>query len=195
MSGSGRMSKLLLPLALGMLLVGFQMRSSAQQAPSSCPIGGYAIPACPCATDCVIQSQILARLAGSVIGPDNLVIVSVNGGQVTLSGQVQTEGARDMATILAWSVRGVTCIRNQLTVAPFSASDLQLIGQVRDALGRSSLDAKRINVNVSNGVVQLSGYVTNEVDREAATLVAASVVGVTTVYNNITVRGPSGSPW
>jgi hyperosmotically inducible protein len=114
---------------------------------------------------------------------------------VTLRGMVQTSGKRDLANLFAWSVRGVIDVQNELTVDPKTADDIILVGEVRKAFNKSAIDSKQIQVETSDGVVQIAGIVTTEVDREMASLVAASVPGVTAVYNNITVRGPSGSPF
>ncbi|MGI6296736.1 MAG: BON domain-containing protein [Armatimonadota bacterium] len=161
----------------------------------SCPIGGYTITACPVISDAVIRDKIASRLSGSVASTRYPVRVSVCEGVVTLTGTVQTIGQRDMATVLASSVPGVISISNQLTVDPSLADDLFLMGEVRRAFNKSYIDSKQVRVAVSEGVVQLTGNVTTEVDREQATQIAASVPGVAAVYNNLTVRGPAGSPF
>lgn len=182
-------------LALVIFALGSASVSVAQDTPGACPIGGYAIAACPVVTDAVIRDQVVSRLAGSVASAGYPITVSVCDGVVTLTGQVQTAGKRDIAALFASGVRGVAGIRNELSVDPATADDLILVGEVRRALNKSYLDSKQIRVNTSQGVVELSGSVMMEIDREQATQVAASVPGVTAVHNNITVRGPSGSPF
>lgn len=180
-------------VALGLIILASASPAVAQ--PGTCPIGGYAVPACPVVTDQVIRDQVISRISGSVASSQYPVVVSVCEGVVTLRGQVQTAGKRDLASIFAFSVRGVTSVINQLTIDPNVVDDLILTGEVRRALDNSAIDAKRIHVQIQNGVVELSGVVNNEVDRENATGVVESVPGVTAVYNNITVYGDRASPF
>ena len=53
-------------------------------------------------------------------------------------------------------------------------------------------DAHRINVETYKGIVQLSGFVDTQAQKDEATKVAASVSGVKDVKNSIAI-GPSGS--
>ena len=175
---------LLLASALGVLIAA---SGGVVAQPGTCPIGGYAIPACPVVTDHVIRDQVISRLSGSVSSAKYPVVVSVCNGVVTITGQVNTAGKRDLASIFAYGVKGVTAVRNQLTIDPNVVDDLILIGDVRRALSKSAIDAKRVKVDVVNGVVELTGIVVNEVDKENATQVAQSVPGVTAVYNSTTV--------
>ena len=156
----------------------------------SCPVGGFAMPACPINSDKVIQDQIISRLSGSIASKSYPVMVSVQNGVVRLWGMVQTSGIRDLANLFAWSVRGVIDVQNCLTIDPKTADDLILIGEVRHALNKSAIDAKKVSVRASDGVVELTGTVSSDVAREAATGVTSSVPGVTAVYNNISVYGP-----
>jgi len=182
-------------IALAVCILGLAGVSTAQPTGGTCPVGGYAIPACPVDSDGVIQDQAISRLSGSVASARYPITVGVCNGVVTLRGMVQTSGKRDLANLFAWSVRGVIDVQNELTVDPKTADDIILVGEVRKAFNKSAIDSKQIQVETSDGVVQIAGIVTTEVDREMASLVAASVPGVTAVYNNITVRGPSGSPF
>jgi len=168
---------------------------SVAQTGGTCPIGGYAIPACPVDSDQVIRDQVISRLSGSVASAQFPITVGVCNGVVVLRGMVQTSGKRDLANLFAWSVRGVIDVANELAIDPKTADDIILVGEVRRAFNKSAIDSKRIQVRTSDGVVELTGSVTTEVAREMASLVAASVPGVTAVYNNITVYGPSGSPF
>ncbi len=187
-----RFAKTITPAAA--LVIGI-LSLAGVAAAQHCPIGGYAIPACPIESDQVIQDQVISRLSGSVSSTQYPIMVSVCDGVVTLWGMVQTSGKRDLAILFAWSVRGVTDVRNCLNVDPKTADDIILVGEVRRAFNKSAINAKRIQVRASQGVVELDGTVTTDVDRENATGVAASVPGVAAVHNNISVYGPSGSPF
>jgi|GEM_PF-1306979 len=187
--------KWMLPLALGILIMVSGNNSSAQQPPSGCPAGGYAIVACPVVTDEVIRSAVMARLAGSIRSAQNPILVQVCNGVVTLTGMVQTRSQWDMATILAFSVRGVTCVNNKLIISPVNATDLEILGHVKDALTKAGLNGQRIHASVNNGAVELTGIVHNEIDREIATNIVSSVPGVKAVYNNITVLDTNVPGW
>ncbi|NLN79270.1 MAG: BON domain-containing protein [Armatimonadetes bacterium] len=185
--------RLLLPV-LALVLI-FGNASVAQNAPGQCPVGGYTITACPVISDSVIRDKIVSRLSGSVASARYPVTVSVCDGIVTLTGTVKSAGQRDFASVFAAGVPGVIAVYNHLKIDPAVVDDLFLMGQVRKAFNKSSVDSKRISVQVSQRVVQLTGVVTTEIDREQATQIAASVPGVAAVYNNLTVNGPSGSPF
>lgn len=186
------LQKSILPaFVLGVLIFGSANLSFA----GACPIGGYAINACPVVTDAVIRDQVISRLSGSVASSVYPIELGVCDGEVTLSGQVQTVGKRDLASIFVSSVRGVKCIRNRLTVDPKTSDDLILVGEVRRAIDKTYVDGKRIGVDIVDGVVELTGTTTTEYQRYAAAAAAASVTGVMAVHNNITVMGPSGTPF
>lgn len=186
-------TKLLPALALAALIATSGLPSLAQDRPGICPIGGYAMPACPISTDAVIRDQIVSRISGSVASTEYPVVVGVCDGVVTLRGRVQTAGKRDLAVIFAYSVRGVACVRNELSIDAGVVDDLILTGEVHKALNKSALDSKKIGVRVSEGVVELTGTTGNEVDRDSAAAVVAGVPGVTAVYNNITVYASNGA--
>ncbi len=182
----------LLFLTTGVLAAGSMSGSAAAATQQGCPVGGYAIVACPVTNDAVIRAAVATRLAGSVSSACCVVDVQVCNGAVTLRGQVDSIGRIDLATILAWSVRGVACVSNQLTVSPASTSDMALVVGVKNALGRQVFVSRQIRVQASDGVVQLTGAVATDYDREQAGLVAASVEGVATVYNNLSVLDDPG---
>lgn len=154
----------------------------------SCPVGGYAIPACPVASDAVIRDQIQSRLSGSVASRGYPVTIGVCDGVVTLRGTVETQGRVDLANLFAWSVPGVIQVNNQLLPDPGVRDDMTLIGQVRQAMNRRPIDTNRIEVRVNEGVVELSGVVRSEMARDMAFEAAWSVPGVRAVYNNLTIR-------
>lgn len=67
-------------------------------------------------------------------------------------------------------------------------SDAQLASEVQQKIQSDfAVSNKQLGVNVSNGVVTLSGAVNNEMERAAAANDAAQVEGVRTVVNNLTV--------
>ena len=178
-------------LALAATMLAIALPTSAQEAPNrGCPIGGYAIIACPIVNDQVIREAVKQRLAGSVISPWTSVTVRAKDGVVTLTGTVDTEARRDLATIFSRGLRGVVCVDNQLVVNPGEKSREDLVGAVRRALGTGLFGVKGIFVDVSGDIVRLSGMVQTDFDREQAGMIAYGVPGVSAVQNNLIVRDP-----
>src|SRR5579863_1366848 len=78
-----------------------------------------------------------------------------------------------------------------LAFSPACASkpdDAKVASEIQSKFSQDSgLSTKQLNVQASGGVVTLSGSVDNDAQREAAGRQAASVAGVKTVVNNLTV--------
>src|SRR4051812_11204243 len=69
-----------------------------------------------------------------------------------------------------------------------SKSDAQLASEVQSKIQSDfAVTNKQLGVNVSNGVVTLSGAVNNDMERSAAANDASQIEGVRTVVNNLTV--------
>ena len=154
--------------------------------------GGYAITAYPPCSDDVIRCRVALRLAGSVSTSQYPITVEVYNGVVTLTGTAQDPGKKDLATILASSVRGVVCVKNNILISPSYTLDLELIGRIYRELNRyPSVPPQHIWVDAKNGIVQLTGFVSSADEAEQAELIVESVRGVLAVQNNITIVGPS----
>lgn len=68
--------------------------------------------------------------------------------------------------------------------------DAAITGKVKAAvLGDASLKATEINVETHKGIVQLTGFVKSRADIDRAVLVARGVSGVTSVKNDMIVKG------
>jgi hyperosmotically inducible protein len=122
---------------------------------------------------------------------DNLVF-SVNGGVVTLSGQVHNPTIKTEAERVVKGVDGVTQVVNNLQVLPLSSND----DQIREAEYRAIYGYPTfykyaqgalapIRIIVSGGHVVLEGFVANAMDRELAEAQARKVPGVFSVTNNL----------
>jgi hyperosmotically inducible periplasmic protein len=79
-----------------------------------------------------------------------------------------------------------------------SARDERVTEQVKNALGSDdTIDARSIEVQTRDGVVQLSGFVNSEEERSAALLRARAAPGVQEVRNDLSIREddrPAGRP-
>lgn len=122
---------------------------------------------------------------------DNLDFI-VNGGEVTLEGQVVKPITKDGAEAVVKKIPGVTRVVNDIKVLPLSPFDNQTRRAVYraifsdESLNRYSMGADpSIHIIVDNGHVTLTGFVDREADRNLAFLRANSVPGVFSVTNDL----------
>src|SRR6266542_6534766 len=74
-------------------------------------------------------------------------------------------------------------------------SDAEISGEIQAKVSADqALQNKQIGVQAANGVVTRSGAVASEEERSAAAADAASVAGVRTVVNNLSVAPPAPEP-
>lgn len=122
---------------------------------------------------------------------------SVNGGTVTLTGQVTRPTLKDDAGQAAKKAAGVTNVVNNIEVLPLSPSDDSArIAVYRAIYGDSALSvryayraAPSIHIIVKNGNVRLEGVVANEMDKNIAGIRAKGVSGIFSVQNELQVEG------
>ena len=125
---------------------------------------------------------------------DNLKF-NVDGGTVTLIGQVNRPTLKSDAANVVRRIEGVTAVNNQLEVLPLSRFDDQLRVRVaRNVYGQSALNRYALGSNpsihiiVKNGNVTLEGVVARQMDSNIANIQANSVAGVFAVTNNLQVE-------
>jgi len=153
-----------------------------------CPVGGYALISCPIVNDEVIHDVVAMRLRGIAASPGTHVEICVQNGVVILSGVVADQSRREFAGLLAASVPGVVQVENRIALLPAAQRDLALIREVRQALSRAPIGLRQVTVEVSEGIVRLSGIVDTDFAREQAVLIASSIRGVVAVQNNLITR-------
>jgi hyperosmotically inducible periplasmic protein len=126
---------------------------------------------------------------------DNLAY-SVNGGVVTLYGQVTNPTLKSDAGNVVKKIEGVTKVDNQIQVLPLSPMDDQTRRAAYRAiysepsLNRYAMQAvPPIHIIVENGKVTLVGVVDNATDKNIAGIRANTVPGVFSVTNNLQVVG------
>jgi hyperosmotically inducible periplasmic protein len=124
---------------------------------------------------------------------DNLAY-SVNGGIVTLHGQVTNPTLKIDAGNVVKKIEGVTKVDNKIEVLPLSPMDDQLRRAVYRAIyGEPSLNryamqaVPPIHIIVENGKVTLVGVVDNAADKNLTGIRANTVPGVFSVTNNLQV--------
>jgi hyperosmotically inducible periplasmic protein len=122
---------------------------------------------------------------------------NVNGGTVTLLGEVTQPVLKDDAGRAVKKVEGVTNVVNNIEVLPLSPNDDNIRrGIYRAIYGDPALSTRygfralpSIHIIVKNGHARLEGVVANEMDRNLAGLRANGVPGVFSVDNGLKVEG------
>ena len=125
---------------------------------------------------------------------DNLVY-RVDGGTVTLMGQVTRPTLKSDAGNVVKGIEGVTRVDNQIQVLPLSPMDDGLrLAEYRAIYGHPGLDryamqaVPPIHIIVDNGKVTLEGVVATQSDKDTAGIRANTVSGVFSVVNNLRVE-------
>lgn len=119
--------------------------------------------------------------------PNDKVMVKVDGGWVTLSGELPQDYQRRAAEQKVRYLRGVKGISNLLTVKPqVEVKDLER--QIEQAFERrAQIDAKRVAVRADHGDVTLTGTVRSWSERQDAEAAAWAGPGVRSVANYLAV--------
>ena len=120
----------------------------------------------------------------------------VDGGHVTLYGDVTNPTLKSDAVAAVKSINGVTDVTDNIKVLPLSPGDNRIRqAEYRAIYGEPQLSkygwasVQGIHIIVDNGHVTLKGDVDNQGDRNVANIRANSVPGVFSVDNQLTVHG------
>lgn len=121
----------------------------------------------------------------------------VNGGTVTLMGQVTRPVVRTDAGRAVQSIEGVERVINNIEVLPLSGFDDQIrMAEFRAIYSETGLQkyalqaVPPIHIIVKNGHVTLKGVVDSEMDKNLAGIRANGVPGVFSVDNQLQVAKP-----
>ncbi len=140
--------------------------------------------------DSQIYEQILNRIKPH-LKPHDEVTVEVKNGVITITGKVADLQTKQNILNLSKRTLGVRQIVDKVSVAPLQKrTDEQILKEIISVL-RSSLNKEEmaaIRVQVENGIVTLSGTLTNSYSKQTAGLASSFVAGVIDVRNNIIVR-------
>lgn len=137
-------------------------------------------------TDEDIAKAAVDRLAWEVTVPRDKVKVTVEGGLVTLNGQVDWHYQQVAAERSVRGLMGVTGVFNQTTIKP-RADAVNIGHSIDQALHRYWFDPKTITVSTQGGKVKLTGTVKTPGDRLVAGATAWGAVGATEVENDLII--------
>ncbi|MFI5232938.1 MAG: BON domain-containing protein [Gemmatimonadales bacterium] len=139
-------------------------------------------------TDTEIAHAAVNALKWNTEVPADRLSVVVEGGWVTLSGEVDHQFQRSTADEVVRCLTGVTGMSNAITVKFTKASAFEVNAAIKKALKRSAtVDADRISVTSTDGKVVLSGTVRSWAERLDAEDAAWSAPGVFVVDDRIAV--------
>ncbi|MGZ4828670.1 MAG: BON domain-containing protein [Candidatus Angelobacter sp.] len=153
-----------------------------------------------------VNQRLEQRLSGEVRHELNMIpqftvfdnlAYRVDGGTVTLFGQVRDAIVKDSAEARVKHLEGVERVDNQIEILPASFNDDRIRRQVARAVfndprlfnyGIQSVPP--IHIIVKNGHVKLEGMVKTQTDKDDAFIRANGVSGVFSVKNNLQVEQP-----
>jgi len=119
--------------------------------------------------------------------PKDAVAIMVEGGWVTLSGEVQWDYQRKAAVDAVRYLMGVKGVSDLIAIKPIVSAPLVKADIEAALLRRARKDSNSISVSVDGNDVTLSGYVHDWSERDLATQTAWGSPGVRSVTNNTTV--------
>lgn len=120
--------------------------------------------------------------------PDDKVKVRVEGGGVTLEGELQWNYQKEAAKNTVINLNGVKAVRNLIKIKSEIIDDIEK-KDIEQALGRSwAIDNQDIRVEVTGKRVVLSGTVRSLFQKDEADRIAWNAPGVWTVDNGLTVE-------
>ena len=138
-------------------------------------------------SDEVIAAAIVERLAWDVLIPRDGVKATVEGGWVTLDGEVGWRYQAEAAEYDVGRLYGVRGVSNRISIRP-RVDVSRISDDIVHALNRSwFFDPKMVFVTARGGTVHLTGTVKAPHDRQAAAAVAWAAPGVTEVVNDIVI--------
>ena len=136
-------------------------------------------------TDADIAESVKNILGWTSSLPTNAVKVLVEGGWLTLSGEVEWQYQRQDAADCVRYLSGVTGISNQIAIKP-SLSAKVVKSDIEAALKRrAAADAQTIAVEVKGADVTLTGTVHSWAERDLATRSAWGSAGVRNVVDKL----------
>lgn len=157
--------------------------------------GGFGDKIDDASISAAIRSKLQWNKNVDSVGTD----VSTEHGRVTLSGNADSQAAKDIANRLAMNTRGVTSVTNNLKIQPnpmtdaekakaktddesHNISDSWITAKVKSSFMYSSnINGGDIDVSTNDGVVTLTGKVASGIERSLAIEMAQNIRGVKSV--------------
>ena len=161
------------------MLIGVSGLMLSGCAPAAVGIGSAAIAAGTTEkglSTSVGDTVIFAKLKDKFIKSDQSLVTgissSVNNGSVLLTGRVETQEQKFLATKLAWEIKGVSEVVNEVVVSQKPslkdrAKDVSAGAQLRAALiADKNVSSLNYSFDVVDGVIYLSGVAEDAAERD-----------------------------
>ncbi|WP_145524652.1 molecular chaperone OsmY [Yersinia rohdei] len=146
------------------------------------------------------DSAVTAKVKSALLEEKSLkstdISVETSHGVVTLSGFVTSQAEVETAVEIAGNIEGVKSVSDKLHVKDQKTQSVS--EYAGDAATTSSIKAKlladdivpsrKVTVETTDGVVQLSGSVENKAQAERAESIAKAVDGVKSVKNDLSIK-------
>lgn len=146
------------------------------------------------------DSSITAKVKAALVDHDSIkstdISVTTDKKVVTLSGFVESQAQAEEAVSVAKGVEGVASVSDKLHVRDSKTQSMQ--GYAGDTATTSEIKAKlladdivpsrKVKVETTDGVVQLSGTVDSQAQSTRAESIAKAVDGVKSVKNDLKVK-------
>ncbi len=146
------------------------------------------------------DSAITAKVKAALVDHDNIkstdISVKTDQKVVTLSGFVESQAQAEEAVKAAKSVEGVTSVSDKLHVRDSKessvkgyAGDTAITSEIKaKLLADDTVPSRHVNVETTDGVVQLSGTVDSQAQSDRAESIAKAVDGVKSVKNDLKTK-------
>ena len=141
------------------------------------------------------DTVIIAKLKDKFVKQDQSLVTaiktSVNDGSVVLTGRIPTQEQKLLATRLAWEIKGVREVVNEVQVTENAsikdrAKDVSASAQLRAKLiGDQEVSSLNYSIDVVNGIVYISGVADDEMERDRVIAHAQKVKFAQKVVNYI----------
>jgi osmotically-inducible protein OsmY len=123
-------------------------------------------------SDGIIEAKLIERFIQNDASLATSIKKSVNNGSVLFTGSIGTIEQKVLATKLAWEIKGVREVVNELQVTEDislrdTAKDLAASAQLRAALiGDPKISSLNFSIDVVNGIVYLAGVASDDMEKE-----------------------------
>ena len=146
------------------------------------------------------DSSITAKVKAALVDADDIkstdISVETEKNVVTLSGFVESQAQAEKAVAVAKKVEGVTSVSDKLHVrdgkeqsAKGYAGDTATTSEIKaKLLADDIVPSRKVKVETTDGVVQLSGTVDSKAQSDRAESIAKAIDGVKSVKNDLKVK-------
>ena len=156
-------------------------------------MGGLSCKAANQSSEIVSDSEISLALETQLLleesVPSHRLEIKTLEGIVTITGEIENLLAKHRAAEIASTLRGVRAVVNNILVNPRPRPDQEIKKDIKSAfLNDPAIELSDLEVELSNGIVTLSGIVQSRQERELAGEIAAGIKGVRDINNQIAIK-------